>query len=79
MIAKEKIKTMIDFMSEDDAETLLKYMLSEYQLFSKEKIWNKIEEIEPDHIDIQMLNDIKENPDCKEFISEEKLKKELGL
>lgn len=79
MIAKEKIKTMIDFMSEDDAETLLKYMLSEYQLFSKEKIWNKIEEIETDHIDIQMLNDIRENPDCKEFISEEKLKKELGL
>ncbi len=30
--------------------------------------WKDIEEVVPDEIDIAMLADIAQNPDCKEFI-----------
>ena len=39
----------------------------------------QIEEITPDEWDLKMLDDINSNPDCREFISQEELLKELGL
>lgn len=32
--------------------------------------WDAIEEAEPDEIDLQMLNETKNDPDCHEFIKE---------
>jgi len=37
------------------------------------------EEEEPDEIDIPMLEQIKNDPDCGVFVSEEEAMKELGL
>lgn len=41
--------------------------------------WSDIEEVEPDDIDLKILDEIENNPDCKEFVSSAELKKELNL
>ena len=35
--------------------------------------WDMIEESEPDEIDLEMLADIENNPDCNVFMSEEEM------
>ena len=32
-----------------------------------EKCWEEIEEVEPDELDLEMLKQIEEDPDCKEI------------
>ena len=41
--------------------------------------WDNIESITPDEWDQKMLKEIHEDPDCKEFVSQETALKELGL
>lgn len=43
------------------------------------KNWDNIEEVEPDEIDLQMLEEIKADPDCHSFVSSEEAMKELDL
>ena len=43
------------------------------------KTWDDIEEVEPDDIDLKMLEEIEKNPDCKEFVSSKELLNELNL
>ena len=38
-----------------------------------------IEEIEPDKTDLEMLNEIETNPECKTFVSADEAMKELGI
>ena len=38
-----------------------------------------IEEVEPDEIDLAMLKEIEENPECHEFVSREEMMKELNI
>lgn len=40
---------------------------------------NKIEEIEPDEVDLMLLDEIRQNPECHEFVSQEELMKELDM
>jgi len=42
-------------------------------------IWDDIEEEEPDAVDFRMLAEAEEDPDCKEFVSEEETLKALGI
>ena len=44
-----------------------------------EELFANIEEVEPDEVDLMMLKEIENNPDCHEFISQEELMKELNL
>jgi hypothetical protein len=77
MSAKEKIITLLEVMPEHDAEILFNYIIERYKLSPKS--WNDIEEVKPDETDLEMLKDIKNNPDCKDFISSSNLKKELEI
>lgn len=40
--------------------------------------WDKIEEIEPDEIDLQMIQDAQTDPDCGSFASDEEVRAVLG-
>lgn len=40
---------------------------------------NKIEEIEPDEVDLMLLDEIRKNLECHEFVSQEELMKELEM
>ncbi len=41
--------------------------------------WEDIPETVPDEIDLQMIKEMEEDPDCHEFVSEEEALKELGI
>ena len=71
---KERILGAVTVMNENDAQILWNMIT---QTFSES--WENIEEIKPDEWDLQMLDEIKENPECREFMSEEDAMKELGL
>lgn len=71
---KERILGAVTVMNENDAQILWNMIT---QTFGES--WENIEEIKPDDWDLQMLDEIKENPECREFMSEEDAMKELGL
>lgn len=72
---KERILGAVTVMSDYDAEIIWKIILNHFS----DTPWDDIEEEIPDEIDLQMLKEIKENPDCHEFISSEEAMKELEL
>ena len=78
MSVKDKIITLLEVMPEKDAEILFRYIISKYQLSPKIN-WTTLEEEEPDKIDLELLEDIKNDSDCSEFITSDELKSELGL
>jgi len=41
--------------------------------------WDEIEEMPPDETDIKMLQEIENNPECKQFLSSADVLSELGL
>lgn len=70
---KERLLGAITVMSEEEA-------LSLWLTISKSHTsWNDIEEVEPDEFDLQMLEEIENNPECQEFISQEELLKTLNM
>lgn len=71
---KERILGAVTVMTDEDAK--LVWRLIEEQ-FSKS--WDNIEEAEPDEWDLEMLSEIENNQDCKEFKSSDDAMKELGL
>lgn len=72
---KERILGAVSVMSDADAETVWKLILTNFP----KRSWDDIETEAPDEWDLKMLADVKNNPDCKEFISSEETMKELGL
>lgn len=73
-IFKERIIGAITVMSNNDLEKLWDILKTQFS-----NSWDNIEEIEPDEIDIKMLNEIENNPDCKVFVSENDALKQLGI
>lgn len=71
---KERILGAITVMSDTDAEKIW-YIIKNN--FSND-LWDNIEEIEPDELDLKILKEIENDPDCKEFISQEEVFKLLN-
>ena len=44
-----------------------------------QKSWDDIEEVQPDEIDLMMLKEIEDDPECHQFVSADDVMKELGL
>ena len=60
---KERIIGAVTVMSLDEANKIWDIILKEYS-----NSWEDIEEIEPDEWDIKTLEDIENNPECREFV-----------
>ena len=71
---KERILGAVTIMNENDAKMLWNMII---QTFGTN--WDDIEEVEPDDWDMQMLSEIKADPECHEFVSANDAMKELGL
>ena len=71
---KERILGAVTVMNENDAQILWNMIAQTFGVN-----WENIEEAKPDDWDMQMLGEIKDNPECHEFVSEEDAMKELGL
>lgn len=72
---KERILGALTVMSEDDALLLWNIISKKYN----KTTWKDIAEAFPDEVDLKMIKDIKENPECKEFISAKELMNELKI
>lgn len=72
---KERIIGAVTVMSESDAIKVWNLIISAFQ----KKEWESIEEELPDAIDLAMLEEMKNNPDCYEFVSSEEALKMLGI
>ena len=70
---KERILGAVTVMSEKDAVMLWEIIINN---FSE---WDSIEEITPDSLDVAMLKEIENNPECKTFIPNDEAMRELGL
>lgn len=62
---KEKIIGAVTVMSDNDAENFWKLIVEKYS-----PSWDDIEEEAPDEIDLQMLKEIEDDPECHEFTKE---------
>ena len=62
---KEKIIGAVTVMSNSDAESFWELIVKKYT-----PSWESIEEEAPDAIDFQMLESIKNDPECHEFTKE---------
>ena len=71
---KERILGAVTVMNENDAQILWNMITKTFGVN-----WENIEAVKPDDWDMQMLDEIKVNPECHEFVSEEDAMKELGL
>lgn len=71
---KKKIIDAVTVMNENDAKILWDMITKTFEIN-----WESIKEVKPDDWDIRMLNEIKANSECHEFMSEENAMKELGL
>lgn len=71
---KERILGAVTVMNEHDAQTLWNIIT---QTFGAN--WENVEEVQPDEWDLRMLHEVKTNPECHEFVSEEDAMRELGL
>jgi len=67
IVAREKIKALVDTMPTREAERLLSYIVKNFQTTLNVDLWDAIEEVEPDEIDVQMLHEMKNDPDCHDF------------
>ena len=72
---KERILGAVSVMSDADAETVWKLILTNFP----KRSWDDIETVIPDEWDLKMLADVKNNPECHAFVSHEEAMKELGL
>lgn len=72
---KERIFGAITVMDDSDAEKVWNFVVENLSSRS----WEDIEEVSPDEWDLKMLDDIDQNPDCREFISQEALLEKLNL
>ena len=72
---KERIYGAVTVMSEEDAYKVWELIKQKFANVS----WEDIEEVEPDEIDLQMLSEIENNPECKEFMSSDEVMRKLGL
>ena len=74
---KERIIGAVSLMNDKEAEFFCKMIQSRYIIAPK--TWDDIEEVEPDEIDLMLLDEIRKNPECHEFVSQEELMKELEM
>lgn len=72
---KERIIGAVTIMNEKDAEHFWEII----QVTFQNREWASIPEEKPDDIDLAMLAEIENNPDCHEFVSSETAMKELGI
>jgi len=67
VVVKEKIKSLVDIMPVNEAESLLFYIINNINVDSNDDLWDSIVEVEPDEIDMQMIQEMENDVDCNDF------------
>ena len=74
---KERILGAVTVMNNKDTLRLWGIIADEFG--DNNADWGSITEEEPDEVDLQMLKEIEQDPDCHEFISESEAEKILRV
>ncbi len=74
-ILKERIYGAVSIMNKEEVSYLWDIITSGFMHRSREDIPETV----PDEIDLQMIKEMEEDPDCHEFVSEEEALKALGI
>lgn len=74
-ILKERIYGAVSIMNKEEVSYLWDIITSGF----RHRSWADIPETELDEIDVQMLKELDQDPECHEFVSEEEMLKELGI
>ncbi len=74
-ILKERIYGAVSIMNKEEVSYLWDIITSGFM----HRSWEDIPETVPDEIDLQMIKEMEEDPDCHEFVSEEEALKALGI
>ena len=74
-IVKERILGALTVMTDEEAKIIWEIIMNRFS----DKAWDEIETIEPDELDLAMLDDIDNNTDCHSFISSDELKSILKI
>ncbi len=72
---KERIIGAVTVMDEQDAVKIWNIIMNTFHV----KEWSNIPEMLPDDADLSMLAEMKNDPDCHEFVSSDAAMKLLGL
>lgn len=76
---KEKIITLLDIMTDEQAEIILNYIQNTFELRQK-NTWENIKEDAPTPEEIEIINSYKNgDEEYQPALSHEELKKELGI
>ena len=63
----------IEQMDDDSARAVYDWLNARFQTSEKPISWDDIEDEEPDEFDLEMLASIENDPNCKEFVSEDEM------
>ena len=76
---KERIFGAVTVMDNVAALRLWDFISHEFSDNTEEADWGMIPEAAPDDVDLQMLGEIDNDPDCHEFVPAVEARKILGL
>lgn len=83
MSIREKLLKVIEACEEKDLSIIWDgipiELKANFKAYVFDEVKNTILKEEPDEFDLQMLEEIENDPDCHEFISQEEVYKELGI
>jgi hypothetical protein len=70
---KGAIIRTIEKLDDKSADFVLDWLTRNIMTVQMKDPWDMIEEVEPDEFDLDMLNEIGNNPDCSVFMTEEEM------
>jgi len=71
--AKTQILQAVEHMDDDTAFSAWDMLFRHFSTPQKTITWDDIEEVEPDEIDMQMIKEAENDPDCRIYISRDEL------
>jgi len=70
---KGAIIRTVEKLDDKSADFVLDWLTRNFMTVQMKDPWDMIEEVEPDDFDLDMLNEIDNNPECSVFITEEEM------
>ncbi|MCL2202991.1 MAG: hypothetical protein FWB88_03515 [Defluviitaleaceae bacterium] len=63
----------IEKMDDNSARAVFIWLSERLHTAAKPATWDNIEEVEPDAIDLEMMREMENDPDCNVYVSEDEM------
>jgi len=63
----------IEKMDDNSAKAVFDWLSKRFQETAQLLTWDDIEEVEPDEFDLEMMREIENNLECKEYVPEDEM------